>query len=467
MDYEEIDSSELISSLFNGPAIAGVGATTDAGLSPAKFHVVPWAISDTTEVNHVHSLGTISLPIGSSWNQYKAALLYRIASHNVVNVFGIEGHLDNYPAVDMKLREDLAQDAVAIVFLALSYNYYSAECREWTSEEKKNIPRISLEGMAEVLTVEKFNRAATFIMARMHTKYQTNHVLGGFPLQASMASAVRAFYGIGIAKTAEATARMRCIADVLHWALHPFNERLLIPAIIAGSHIDSAFVHTQGPEPQLVALEEYFAIRSRTPPASTHHFYVCAAAVRHLQPLGVLRFLPQPSRLADVRTGFALIAAHGARLHPAARYWGLERITSNQKLVEPLAADLGYAIRRLMPGSSLAASPILMKEDALDSGWKTFIDALRSALDKKGGELIDEETMKAIKAHIAPAETDSAHVAEVAALIEAPPVGGATAGGDTDDDEDEEEEEQVEERVEEQAAAESSSRPERRARGRK
>lgn len=112
------------------------------------------------------------------------------------------------------------------------------------------------------------------------------------------------------------------------------------------------------------------------------------------------------------------IFIHGAALHPAARYWGLTRQTANQKIVEPLCADLGYAVKKLMPVSSLAASPILAKEDALDSGWKSFIDSLRSFLDERGQEMMDESVLKSIKAAVAPRAGSVTSVAQISAFAD-------------------------------------------------
>lgn len=421
--FEDLEAQALIRSLFNGPALAGVGATTDAGLSSSKYHILPWDTTKRTQIEHGEDEGTgfpefrVANASEDNWADYKAKDLYRHAVYNVEVVLGGSSFFDQYPSVDSQTRDDLLNDAIAILWLSMANNYYHEECRESTRDEEQAIDRVSADGMRDRLTVERVNRAATYIGARMHTKYQTNHVTGGYPMQASMASVTKAFYGIGVAKSNEAVQKSRAISAVLHWALHPLNECLLIPLVIRHSRIEVAYVHSEGPTPEEISLDEYFDIRANTPPSSTHHFYVCAAAVRLLEPMGVLNWLPNPSRLNDVKTGFAMIRTYGASLHPAARYWGLERVTSNQKLVEPLCADLGYAVKKLMPASSLAASPILQKEDALDSGWKSFIGALRAALDEKGGALIDDATMKEIQKAIAPAHTDSAAIREVAGLI--------------------------------------------------
>lgn len=118
--------------------------------------------------------------------------------------------------------------------------------------------------------------------------------------------------------------------------------------VIHNTQMTHAMIHADGPEPITVVVDEYFQIRAKTPPASTHHYYVAAAALQQLEPMGIIQYLPTPSRIDDALYGLKLIEKYGAALHPAARFWGLSRITSNQKIVEPLYADLGYAIRRLV-----------------------------------------------------------------------------------------------------------------------
>jgi len=449
MSFAVTDSAaDYVSIIFNGPALAGVGATTDAGLASDKYHVVPYNLEPRVEVVHSHDPKGHKLiaPPSIAWGHVSAARALRMAVHNVDSVYKFADAVASVAALDTDSRARIRLDLICIIFLMIAYNLYGGESRVATTAEITAVDAIAITANdgKEMLKMENINRAATFIIARMHTKYQTNHVLGGNPMQASMASSVRAFYGLGVAKSNEARAKHDAIASALHWALHPANERLLIPQVMMDTHIDSAEVPQDGPKPVVIALEEYFNIRASTPPASTHHFYVCAAAVRHLAPLGILPYLPAPGRLSDVKTGWALIKAHGAKLHPAANYWGLERVSANQKLVEPLAADLGYAVRKLMPGSSLAASPILLKEDALDAGWKGFVDALRAAMDAKGGELIDATTLEAVKKAIAPKAQDTPVIREVAGLISAvpasflapappdpnaPPSGGAGSSG--------------------------------------
>jgi hypothetical protein len=442
-----------IATLFNGPLLAGVGATVDAGLLKSRYHVLPWNPADKTTLRIVEARGKVHLEGGGKRKKIKLedALVYRYAKYNVDVIYGIQRSIDDNPNMETDEAANLRMDMITLVYLMLAYGYYGGECRESTADEKKTIAAISAEEseVDEVITLERLNRAGTFILARMHTKYQTNHAIGGMPVSASIASAIKAFYGLtaGALKQEAAKKRMKTITDVLYWAVHPANETLLIPSVIANSHIKETRVHTNGPVVRLMDTEEYFNIRSRTPPASTHLFYVCAAAAKALEPLGVLPYMPDPSRVEEVITGLSLIERVGAALHPAARYWGLERQTANQKIVETLAADLGYAVRKLLGVTTLAASPLLMKEDGLDAGWRAFVDALRAAMEDRGKELLEEGVIKAIKDKIAPKAVEVQGMKRIKGYLttgsvgsedsDGPMMSGAAGpGGDEEEDED-------------------------------
>lgn len=394
--------------LLNGPVVAGVGATVDAGLPTDKFHVLPWDPKKRITAEIVEGKDGLSLKLDKAGKPYTGTIddLLKFASWNVASILNIDNVLAKAATATNDFKANLRNDMVAIVFLQLAYGYYSDECRAATSTEKKAIEALQIPEAtrSEIINVNRLNRAATFILARMHTKYQTNHAIGGTPMQASIASSVRAFYGVSpsSARSPAAMALVSVIADCLYWAVHPANETLLIPAVIQNTGITRTEVHFHGPEVTFMAVEEYFAIRARTPPAATHHFYTAAAAIKLLEPIGILPYIPDPNRTKDVVAGLKMIAAFGARLHPAARYWGLDRLSANQKLVETICSDLGYAVRKLMPASSLAASPILAKEDGLDASWKGLIDALRAAMDDRGKELLDKKIFEEIKKSIAP-----------------------------------------------------------------
>lgn len=405
--------------LLNGPVVAGVGATVDAGLATDKFHVLPWDPKKRIVADIIEGKDGLALKMHKSGNPYKGNIedLLKYASWNVASILNIDAVLAKAATATNDFKANLRNDMIAIVFLQLAYGYYHDECRVATTAEKKAIDALVIPETArsEIINVNRLNRAATFILARMHTKYQTNHAIGGTPMQASIASSVRAFYGVSpsSARSPSATALVSTISDCLYWAVHPANETLLIPAVIENTGITKTEVHANGPEVTFLAVEEYFAIRAKTPPAATHHFYTAAAAIKLLDPLGLLPYLPDPNRTKDVLAGLKMIASFGARLHPAARYWGLDRLSANQKLVETICSDLGYAVRKLMPASSLAASPILAKEDGLDASWKALVDALRAAMDDRGKELLDRKIFEEIKQSIAPTAKELAGVKEI------------------------------------------------------
>jgi hypothetical protein len=428
--------------ILNGPVVAGVGATVDAGLPSDKFHVLPWNPDKKIIAKLVETAEGLEVKTknGSSWYTGDIKEILKYAIWNVNNILSIENILVKAASASEEFKENLRSDVIAIVFLQMCYGYYANECRATKGNEAAQISKIEISDatQADIVSVSRLNRAATFILARMHTKYQTNHAIGGTPMQASMASSVRAFYSVSpsSARSAQATAQVTAIADCIYWAVHPANETLLIPAVIQNSMIDSSLVHAHGPEPTMMAVEEYFQIRARTPPASTHHFYVAAAAIKQLEPLGILPYLPEPNRTTDIVSGLRMIASHGAKLHPAARFWGLDRLSANQKLVETICSDLGYAVKKLMPASSLAASPILQKEDGLDAAWKGLIDAIRAAMDERGKELLDSKVFEEIRKAIAPTSKELKGLSEIK---------GYLTSGKVEDEEDDEEDSSDEE----------------------
>lgn len=419
MTTQPVTAATRIRSLFNGPLLAGIGATTDAGLSKDMYHRVPWDPKKTTKV----TIKETDVKTGFTWSRkvkwvdLNDKMALQLAKYNVDIVYNAMSKWDGIAAMSETYKSTLRRDMISILYVAFSYNYLLHETTMMTREEGQTARDLDADDLDEYVNVNTLNRAATWIMARMHTKYQTNHVLGGNPMQASMASVARALLGIQDIRTAENRNRYEATAAAMHWVLHPLNEQLLMPLAIRYTRMTEAEVPSGGPNPEPIELDEYFQIRATTPPASTHHFYVCSAAIRHLDPIGILAYIPNPSRMSDVRTGWVMIAAHGAALHPAARFWGLQRISANQKLVESLAADLGYAVRKIMPGSSLAASPILAKEDLLDSGWKTLIDSIRAAMDQRGQDLVDAGLLEDVKKAIAPTKGDITVVPDIKKLL--------------------------------------------------
>lgn len=109
-----------------------------------------------------------------------------------------------------------------------------------------------------------FDRAATFIMSRVLTKYQTNHAVGGNPIQASVAATVRAYYGVSGAtnRSNDAKELLDAVVKGIYWATHPVNEALLLPSVIHNTKIEDAYVPRDGPAPQYLLTEEYFDIRA-------------------------------------------------------------------------------------------------------------------------------------------------------------------------------------------------------------
>jgi hypothetical protein len=422
-----------LQNLLNGPVLAGVGATVDAGLTTDQYHVLPWNPKERVKISVTEGDGKVvysdTAGIVPTKTTLKAIVAY--AKFNIDSIFELPSIDGKAVEIETQFKTVMREDMTRILALSMAYGYYGNECREATNVEKKEIDKIAVsdDDIKALFTVDGLNRAATLVLARMHTKYQTNHAIGGNPMQASMASSVRAFYAVSgdSVKTAGGLAKANYITKTLYWSLHPLNETLLIPAVIQNSKITHSMVHKRGPVPTSVATEEYFSIRAHTPPASSHHFYVAAAAIKTLKPMGILPYIPEPSRIEDILAGLEMISLYGAQLHPAARFWGLERVTCNQKIVETICADLGYAIKKLMPISSLAKSPILQKEDALDTAWKTLIDNIRATIDERGKDLMSKEVFESIRKTIAPIASELPGLLEIDQYLKTGSVGDRQA----------------------------------------
>lgn len=240
-------------------------------------------------------------------------------------------------------------------------NYHASEARVMNETELAAVDNMDLTplDLSIYTNTVHFDRAATFIMSRVHTKYQTNHAVGGNPIQASVAASVRAYYEVSGAtsRSNDAKELLDAVVKGIYWATHPVNEALLLPSVIRNTRIDGAYVPRDGPAPQYLPTEEYFDIRANTAPAGTHHFLVAAAAIKALKPFGLLALLPEPARLQEIEDGLALIETYGAALHPAARHWGLNKQSVSQKTVEPLCADQGYAVKKTVEEQLIKGVP--------------------------------------------------------------------------------------------------------------
>lgn len=396
--------------VLNGPIVAGVGASVDPGLPRGEFHALPWNTAEKVLVKIVESSGNMPVELEADtrnkWQVIDNEEVFKIAKFNVDTIFNFEESIVSKFHIEQHHQISLYKDMICVLCIMISLNYHYAETREMTETEKRLTREYAITADDRDLFTNTmhFDRAATFLMSRVHTKYQTNHAVGGNPVQASIAASIRAYYGLtpGMAKTSEGQMLMAAVVRGIYWCTHPANEALLLPSVIKNTKIKGAYVPRAGPLPCYLPAEEYFDIRADTAPASTHHFLVAAAAIKAIKPFGLLRLLPEPGRLVEVEDGLKLIRDYGAALHPAARYWGLNKQAAGQKSVEPLCADLGYAVKKLLPNSSLKDSPILKKEDMLNGAWKTVIDGIRIELDKSQEMIVSSKVLQLITSRIAP-----------------------------------------------------------------
>lgn len=100
------------------------------------------------------------------------------------------------------------------------------------------------------------------------------------------------------------------------------------------------------------------------------------SAMMMLEQARLMKFLPEKSRVMNVKVDLVMIQTYGAKLHPVARDWGIRMVIVNQHMAEFLFANLGYAVRRQIPMSSFAQSLTSMDEYQRNMALKSMIDIL-------------------------------------------------------------------------------------------
>ncbi|KAI0999976.1 hypothetical protein K3495_g8225 [Podosphaera aphanis] len=309
------------------------GSFQEAELLRNKYHVMPWETEERVTGRFEQCPGSEGLRVrhgkNNRWSSQDRHTLVRATKYNVESIYRFDETMEKYALVDTAARQALYDDMVTIVAIMMTSGCYLEECRPMTELERSTTEHINAtdDELAYCITSERCRRAARFIAARVHTKYQTNYAIGKYvngmtSLQASIASAVREMYDISSmsSKTSEAKAFLEAIKSAIRWSLRPVNELWILPFVIKNSRVRKAETHACGPKPDSTILKDYFNMRPLTSSASTHKFYVAAAATKQLEPLGFLSYLPEPQQLKDVESGLAMIEIRGAALHPAVTY---------------------------------------------------------------------------------------------------------------------------------------------------
>ncbi|POS86977.1 hypothetical protein EPUL_001547 [Erysiphe pulchra] len=301
-----------LKALFNGPIVCGVGASVDAGLARDQFHALPWNIDRKVAVKITENASHERLDIQTSediaWKKMTAVNILRIARYNVEVVFKFKESIVDKYQLENAVANQLYQDALSILVILTALNYYGDECRTMTDDEERNALQFELTDTQKEIYKKSFftERGCTFIIARIYTNYQTNHAIGGNPIQASMASAVNSYYNVShaSARSVSDKNKLEAITKVIYWATHPVDEApaLLIPA----------------------------------------------------------------------------------------------------RQIKSLCADLGYAVRKLLPKTGVGKSSIMSREYQLNIAWKTTIDSIRLELQEAQGKMAGSEAMKMIMKRIAP-----------------------------------------------------------------
>jgi hypothetical protein len=416
--YVSVDSHTMVSRLAPD---GGATEFPDNMVAPASAY--PWVIRGTRQEEYIrdtverytdeHGDEQVRTVKAKSYRLVKDAVLTaadfnevpmqstrKAVDYNVEKVLGFPALVGQFSITDADFIAHVKADVRGILAMMLTYNLYLGECRDC-----RRVPAYeSYTGFVQstewdaLFTADAINRALTFIAARVHTKYQTNHSMGGSVAQGAMASCIRAYYSLsrGRHEAEEDKRKYDFLYKCLYWALHPVNEAYMMVQILARHRLNGFPINRDGAAPELFTLAEHLQIRSTITAAGTHHFAAGIAGVQRLRDFGLLSFLPNPGRLVTLMSGFRQAQFYAAQCHPAANFWKVPRVTLTQRSVEDIVADIGYAIRILFPGDSLASAPAFEKEAGLSMAWKTFIDGVKSQMDKSVAETVKPETMQRV-----------------------------------------------------------------------
>lgn len=397
MDAETFAATDTLTALrncFNGDAAAGIGAYADRGLDRSEFHFIPWDPSVLVTARHGLADDVFWVEREDNAPEVSMDSVARCTKETVAR-WRLDNIASEKGVTDADLVANVGNLAHVIVASIMMLNAYGGECEQIPAAQMAAVRGKPAEELRRLMTQDRLIQAITLIFAKGHTKYQTNHCMGGSPAQASVASCIRAFFpGLDIGSP-----RYGFVYEVLYRALHPVSDTYVIPAVIARSGIRSTLVHAGGPQAPRVRIESYFRIRRDTPPAGTHHIAVLYRALARLDEYGILPALPGRERIRAVATEFRKVLKMGARAHPAAAFWGLEPAPIDQKVFDDMLADAGYGIQRLFPTSTLADSPMFRSSGEANAQWKRFIDSLALYLR---GQTISEDDIASVMQAVLP-----------------------------------------------------------------
>lgn len=411
---------EMIASAFNGPPIIGIGGTTDQGLPAALHHRIPYdpsqyvyytldspnrVTSKDQFTNERYALDSAKLTqAGSHFRSVSSAACRRYSDYNIEKVLNIKRVAADTGVSDPELISRVRRDVQTILSMMLCYNLYAGECVKNYKDVKDHRDELTQSDWEATISADQVNRGLTFLAARAHTKYQTNHSMGGDEAQGAVASCIRAYYSLSSPRGAKEEDRRRYqfVYKCLYWAMHPVNEPLLLCQILERHSLNEIKVHAFASPPEIFQLAEYMTIRGTITAATTHVFSVGAQAALRLRDFNLLAYLPNPSRLVTLARGFKQAQFYGAACHPAARHWGVNKVSLSQRSVQDVVADLMYAIKQLFPADTLAASPLARDDSNVNVTWKTFIDGLKAKIDESVKEMVSPETMKDVLPSLTP-----------------------------------------------------------------
>ncbi|RKF58011.1 putative effector protein [Erysiphe neolycopersici] len=140
------------------------------------------------------------------------------------------------------LRPEITVVAMMIIFGMYHVDNERAQMNE--SQKKEITKTIVIDADYEaIMNSERFSQASTFIFAKVFN-YQTNHAIGGNPMQASMAATVGTFHDVRWPKSLviEKKNLLQLITTCIYWELRPANEAILISLVIKDSRMIHAHV---------------------------------------------------------------------------------------------------------------------------------------------------------------------------------------------------------------------------------
>lgn len=369
---------KVLAAFNNGPALVGVGAVSDKGLAVAEYHDLPIAAMTSTPLTITRDGDSLTYAragpaVDVTAGDVAAFVAHNLAKHDVRAKAATAGIAD--PAFVDKVESDIK------LLLATNYSFgmYEAKFEVNRVDPFEAVEDKDEKAVDAMFTAESINRALTYYAAKGHVKWQTNHCTGGRVPVGAMASIIKAYYAGEFDLRNASDKKARLLVDALYWVLHPVNERLCV-AIGSGRQYTVGCIR-ELPVPPPMSLGIHTTVRHNLYPAGTHHIHVAYEGVRVLSSFGIAKYLPNKGLITSMLTMKWQVEQDPLAYHPAATFWGHAKRSINQKSIDLLLADVGYALQKICPHESLSASPIFDNMPAASGDWQKFVNAVKAAME--------------------------------------------------------------------------------------